>query len=188
MKIETRVVNDKSYKSLQVTRLDTRGKIMDVQDLVTYSKNNEDWNIFEKVAINVTEYGEGKKSTNIRHFCDLDDFLLLAKDLADKKEVNFKDYKGSKSDKYSTGYEARVLVVESWAEGGRGAGAYKFTFTSGPGTPGDKGQVSLVRGAEVTTVTVTVSIQEARKAFLYAYNYFNNKQTAFLATNWKLLY
>jgi hypothetical protein len=188
MKIETKEYQDKKFQSVQITRLDTKGKILDIQDAVSYTKEADHWDMFEKVVLNVTEYGEGKESINLKHFMDLDDFMVLAKDISEHKTVSFQDYKGSKSDKYSTGYEARVLDIQSWPEGNRGNGAYTLSFSAGAGVPGDKGQVSMAKGTAVKCVKMVISIPEARRAFLYAYNYFISKQTAFIARNYMDLY
>ena len=188
MRVETREYNGTKYQSVQVTRLDTKGKILDIQDATNYKRNEEVWDMFEKVVLNVTEYGEGKESINLKHFLDLDDFMLLCHDVIGQKPLDFQDFKGSKSDKYETGYEARTLVVQSWPEGNHGKGAYTFTFASGAGVPGDKGQVSMAKGATVKQVKMVLAIPEARRALLYAYNYFNSKTTAFLARNYTELY
>lgn len=187
MKVETREYDGKTFKSVQITRLDTKGKILDIQDTISYIKDGE-FEPFEKVVLNCTEYGTGKESVNVKHYMDLDDFLVLCWDIINKREVGFEDFKGSKSSKYKTGYEARVLKVASWPQGDNGNGAYTVTFESGPGVAGDKGQVSMEKGADITQVKMILKIPEARRAFLYAYNYVNNKQTAFLSKQYDSLF
>jgi hypothetical protein len=194
LRVEINKYQDKLYKSIQITRLDTRGKILDVQDTVSYKGEKDEgleeysWNIFEKVALNVTEYGDKKDSIVLRHFIDLDDFMLLARDISNQKAVNFQDFKGGKSDKYPTGYESRTLTIEVWPEGNNGKGAYVLSIASGAGVAGDKGQVSPEKGAPTKAIKMILTIPEARRAFLCAYNYFNCKQTAFLAVEYRNLF
>lgn len=191
MLVENKIIGDKKFHALQVTRLDLRDKLLCVEDAVSYdgySKEQEEWKPFEKVVISCTEYGKNKDSVNIKVFVDLDDFLIIANDIINQKEITFKDYKGSKSDKYTSGQEARYLEVGNWVAPD-GKGFYTFSLKAGEGIRGDKGQVSLKPGADwAKSVKLQISIADARRAFIYAKVYFEQKVCAFLANNYNTLY
>lgn len=193
MKIEFKPGDKGVFRRVQIARLDTRGKILDVEDATNWKFLGEEvgYDSFEKAVLNFTEYGEGKQSQNFKHNIDLDDFMVLAFDLSmGKKTVNFSDYKGSPSDKYPTGFEAREFTIKYDESLGKGAGAYRADFRRGPGIKGDKGQVSMSRGdaATIQSSYVIITVPEARRVFTACYNFFNNKTSAFLAREWAKIY
>jgi hypothetical protein len=193
MKVRVNVVKDKTYADCVIGRCDTRDKIFEVIDTVNYTVGNDgSVDPYEKVRIRVTEYGEGKPTVIMQHNLDLDDFMSLARDIFTSKkldlDINYVEYKGSKSDRYDTGFESRVLNISPFEAYNKGEGAYTISFTQGPGESGDKGAVSPQKGAKTFNVKLLIGTKEARKMFLECFNYLNSKRTAFLAINFDKIF
>jgi len=175
MRIERKEYNGSEYVNIQVSRLDTKGKILDIVDTTNVKGGGNEVNIFEKVTINIVSYGENKESIALKYFMDLDEFLSVAYAIMNNRELNYRSYKGTKSSKYDSGYESRCLSVCSWAEGLGGKGAYTIEIITGEGVAGELGQVMPKKGAPVISLKMVVPIPEANRAFTYAYAYFSSK-------------
>lgn len=190
MKVKVNKSKDKTYYECIIGRCDTKDKIFEIIDTLNYTIE-EDGSVepYEKVKIKVTEYGAGKDTIIMQHNLDLDDFMVLAKDISEsKKDVNYVEYKGSKSDRYDTGFESRVLSVGVFPDYNKGEGAYTINFTQGPGEVGSKGEVSPAKGAKTFSVKLLVGTKEAKKVFLECTNYLNSKRTAFLTRNFDRIF
>lgn len=176
------------YKTVKISRADTKGKIIDISDSVSYTTGEK---IIEKVRFSTTEYG-GASNVNVSYFMDLDDFKLLTWNVrcVSQTPMPGPEYKGTRSDKYSTGFESRMLNVSYWAEGAKGAGAYTVTIANGPGTEGDKGQVmpATSKSDETRTVKIILPIPEMQRILMSAESYFDAKLCAFLTLNWEEIY
>lgn len=192
MKCTFNEVEGKKYRSIQASRIDTKGKILDFQDSVNYDR------IFageggDKCLLIGLEYdGVTHKAKNIfKHYMDQDDFMLLAFDISvGRKDVEYTEYKGNPDPKYPKGYEARELKVVYDAEAKIGP-CYKIDFRKGPGKPSESGAVSMDRGADPTLIqslSFYIKVGEARRAFMAARDYYSAKMAAALSNNWDLLY
>jgi hypothetical protein len=174
MRITRREYNGVTYSDIQVSRFDSKGKIMDICDSSSVKRTGTEIDIFEKVVINMTSYGEGKQSVGVKYFMDLDDFIYVAYEIMNSANIAYKDFKGNPNAKYPSGYESRCLTIMSWAEGMQGKGAYTLEITNGEGVPGELGQVLPRKGATLSSVKVIMSLPEAKRVFNYAYLYFGS--------------
>lgn len=178
-------------KSVTISRLDARGKILDSSDGMDVSTDsNGDVQVYEKIVLSMTEYDKdgNKPSVSVRHNLDLRDALVLCHDLLNNPaEIKFPtDYKGSPSKDYDTGYESRVLAVSNF-DGQKGK-MVTFRITNGPGVAGDKGQVAPAKEGTKKEVGITVALWEARAFAAETLSYIQAKMAATVARNWKRLY
>lgn len=195
MKIEKREFNEKKYVEVTIARFDSVGRIMDIKDSISYSggSGESDFKIIEKVKFTITEYAEGKDSKSATCYMDLDDFLYIANEVISKDkatDLNFTDYKGSKNEKFSTGYEAREFTIRYWDEYKNKTGGYTFQIKTGAGKVGDLGQVSMDKSQESTqkVVKMATSIQDFKKAMIMCRDYTLAKKTAFLIRQYNNIY
>lgn len=146
----------------KIAHLDMKGKFFKVKDSLGVEPKNR------KLYVEIFQY-DPKPNAFTKHSIDVDDFLYLSylirtgklavkppseddqkKLLAQGFTFVFADYKGSRSDKWQTGYEARVLRVERQiARSGTGT-VLSVTIDNGPGvlTEGGTGAVKMAPGAE----------------------------------------
>lgn len=180
--------NNETYTNLVVSKLETKGKFFEILDTVNWSFNDDgSLNSYEKVRIKVTEYGEGKDTIFLTHNLDLDRFLSIAQEMAFSQEVTYNEYKGSKNDKYSTGYESRVLDISTFTKN-NGNQAYTFKLTHGAGQASANGAVTPTKGSDTKTASIALDANNVKATMVDAYNYFNSKRTAFIQNNYSKIY
>jgi len=195
MKIRQREVDGSARTEVQVARVDTKGKILSIEDTTNYDMDR----LYEKVVLSCTSYADNKQSVSMRHFVDRDDLMLIAADIIANRGIEangkmiyrgfeFTEYKGSKSTDYQTGYESRVLSIKFDLTMGHGAGAYVVTFKAGPGTASDTGAVMPVKGAETKDLSIVVSVAAMRTLMSSVDTYFRAKEAAFIVREFGKLY
>ena len=190
MQISKHVFNDKEYKKVVISRVDTKGKILDASDSSTYKiEDSGESKFIEKVLFTITDYGV-TPTVNVQHFLDIDDLEVLCLSISRVDPIKaYVEFKGSVSDKYPTGQESRVLNLAWWPDGNNKSGAYTLEITNGAGEKGASGQVMPAKGQnEPKKVKIILSIPEAMRFFLSIQRYNQSKLTAFLANNYKALY
>ena len=151
---------------------ESRGKFFKVHDNLNV---NPKW---RKIGLEIFQY-EPKPNQSVRHSVDFDDFLYFSYliragrigirdangNVPTGYEKEFSDYKGSKSDKYSTGFEARILKVQrQTARVGTGT-VYVISIENGPGelTTNGTGAVKMSTGGEKKSLNFPLSEKEALK-------------------------
>lgn len=170
MKVEIRELeNGKKRKVLQLLRVDTKGKILSVEDTLGIRDTEDGPEFFNKVRWDYTEYSPGKPSTIFRHHMNIEDFLFVLWRIMLSQPIEYSEFKGSKSLDYSTGFESRQLTIKYNKELGYGKGGYQVFFKKGPGIEGDKGQVSPAKEGQFVEASMNMSAPDIASEFQLAY-------------------
>ena len=132
-----------------ITKIDGKGSFLKFRDSLSIDPK------FRKISIEIYKY-DLDPHIAVKHSLDVDDFYYLSYLVKSKalgaasEKKGFADFKGSRSDKWPTGYEARVLKIERQpARDGEGF-VYMLSIENGPGelTSGGQGAVKMASGAQ----------------------------------------
>lgn len=178
LRVEHKEVGDRTFSSVSVGRVDSKGKILSIEDACTYKSQDGDFKAQEKVILSATAYAKDVDTVFVKHYMDLDDFMVLAEDVLNCRPVDLIEYKGSKNDNYKSGYESRTLTVVFKQELGQGRGGYAISIRTGPGIAGESGAVMPDKSGTFKEVKLVCSIPNLRAAMMSASMYFRAKHAA----------
>lgn len=191
----TSVTDSEGPLSYQITRADTRGRILDFTDTspdpYLFVRKRDKY--APKISLNLCVYaGDDHKSTvQHRHWIDVDTLALLAWDIltnrkGEKSERGYSpildEFKGgpaanAKIPEITDGLVSRRLTV-IYNDGLNIGPVYQFRFVVTKGVEGANGQVMPVKDSKpVIDQTMNISVQEARTIALTLHMYFQAKTT-----------
>jgi len=182
MRVTRRDVNGKIFTTVVISRLDTRGKILSIEDNCDFSLLREGHH-YENVRLNCTSYGEGQVTVNMQHYVDLDDMLLLAHDVVHCMPVEYSEYKGGPNSKYSTGYESRIFGVKFDQRLNHDKGGYQIILKASAGTQADSKVIIPAKSATdaVKEIRIIIPTIQLRTAMLSVTRYYNAVLAGILA-------